>query len=171
MEPLQQGDHYCEPMTIYLCGYIGGPQVIDKCVAWRKQIVDFYNDYKGSKYPLIFLDPLNGKNFASLDRQGLHSDASPHSIIHRDYQCIIKSDLIIANMDTFGEERPLIGTICELSWAWDKKIPIIMITDDIIYKEHPFTSYFASNVVSSVEEMLEKKIVNYYFKGWNDAIY
>jgi hypothetical protein len=46
-----------------------------------------------------------------------------------------------------------------------------MITDEAIYKEHPFTAYFASHVVSSVEELLEKKIVNFYFKGWNDAWY
>jgi hypothetical protein len=158
-------------LKIYLSGYIGGPKVIDKCVAWRRQIVDFYNNYKGKKYPLLWMDPLNGKDFSSLDENGLKSNIPSHAIIHRDFQCIVRSDLVIVNMDTFGESRPLIGTIAEIAWAWDRRIPIVMITDEAIYKEHPFTAYFASHVVSSVEELLEKKIVNFYFKGWNDAWY
>jgi hypothetical protein len=163
--------NYIEPIKIYLCGYIGGPQVIDKCVAWRKQIVDHYNNYHGQKYPIIFLDPLNGKDFAFLDKNGLKSNVPSHAIIHRDYQCVIRSDLLIANMDTFGESRPLIGSIFEIAWAWEHHIPIIMITNDNIYKEHPFTDYASSHIVSTVDELLERKIINYYFKGWADANY
>jgi hypothetical protein len=163
--------HPVEPIKIYLCGYIGGPQVIDKCIKWRQDIVERYNDYKGQRYPIVWLDPLNGKDFDFMDKHGLKSNVPSHAIIHRDYQCVVRADLIIANLDTFGEERPLIGSIFELAWAWEHHIPIILITDEVMYKEHPFMDYIASHIVSSVKDLLDKKVINYYFKGWNDAVY
>lgn len=163
--------HPSEPIKIYLCGYIGGPAVIDKCIKWRKDIVDRYNNYKGARYPIIWLDPLNGNDTTFRDKNGLHSTIPPHAIIHRDYQCVIRSDLLIFNTDTFGEARPLIGSIFEIAWAYERHIPIVMVTKDECFKEHPFTSYVASHIVESIDELVERKIINYYFKGWNDAIY
>ncbi len=157
---------------IYLAGYIQGNK-IEECAGWRKRIREHYDDWKGygERYPINWLDPLNGKNFESITGDGLKSDTPPNAIIHRDYRSVTSSDLIIVNMDTFGESRPLTGTICELAWAWDKHIPIIMITTEDIYIKHPFLACFASVIVSSVDELLEKKFVNYFFKGDNSAIY
>jgi hypothetical protein len=165
--------HPVEPIKIYLCGYIGGPAVIDKCIEWRQRIVEKYNDYKGDgqRYPIVWLDPINGKDCKFMDKHGLKSNVPSHAIMHRDYQCVMRADLIVANMDTFGQERPLIGSVFELAWAWEHHKPIILITDNPMYTEHPFLSYAASHVVSSVDDLLEKKVINYYFKGWNDAIY
>jgi hypothetical protein len=164
-------NHPVETISIYLCGYIGGPQVLDKCKQWRLDIIKHYNNYKGQRYPIIWLDPINGRDAGITDEHGLQSNVPPHAIIHRDYQCVRRSDLLIINTDTFGEKRPLIGSIFEIAWAWEHHIPIIMITDDSIFVNHPFTNYVVSHRVSSVEELLEKKVINYYFKGWNDAIY
>jgi hypothetical protein len=159
-----------QPIKIYLCGYIGGPAVIDKCIAWRREIVDYYTNYKENKYPIIWMDPLDGKNLNFLDKYGLRSNIPSHAIIHRDYQCVVRADLLIANMDTFGEERPLIGSVCEIAWAWDKRIPVIMITENPMYIEHPFTEYMASHIVKSVQDLIDKKIINYYHKGWSSHI-
>lgn len=157
-------------MNIYLAGYIQG-SCLNKCISWRKRIREFYNNYKGKPYPIEWLDPLNGKDFESITPDGLKSSCDPQAIVHRDHKCVDMSDLIIANLDTFGEDRPLIGTLCELAWAWEKHIPIVLITTEKQYTEHPFLRYFASWIVSDVDELLDKKIVNYFFKGWVSAEY
>jgi nucleoside 2-deoxyribosyltransferase len=158
----------CVPLTVYLAGFIHG-SVINQCKEWRKKVREFYANYKGAEYPVIWLDPMNGEEEVSQD--GLTSSIPHNAIIHRDYQCVIKSDIIVVNMDTFGADRPLTGTMFELGWAWEHHKAIIMITNERKYTEHPFLKNMVSNFVSTVDELLEKKIINFYFKGWNTAIY
>jgi len=152
---------------VYLAGFIQGTK-IEECVAWRKKIREHY--VMGG-WDIVWLDPLNGKEFGSITDDGLKSNIPAHAIVHRDYRSVEDSDLIIANMDTFGESRPLTGTLCELAWAWDKHIPIIMITDEKKYKDHPFLEYFASAIVPTVDKLLEEKLINYFYKGANNAVY
>lgn len=157
------------PIKVYLAGYIQG-SVLEECKAWRKKIREHYAHWKeGMEYPIIWFDPLNGEEKVSDD--GLKSNVPQNAILHRDYQCVIKSDIIVVNMDTFGSDRPLTGTMFELAWAWEHHKPIIMITTEKKYKQHPFLQNVVSNYVDSVEELLSKKIINFYFKGWNNAIY
>lgn len=156
---------------IYLAGFIQGSK-LKECVEWRKKVREHYDHWKDEEpYPIVWLDPLNGKDLATITDNGLKSSCPPHAIVHRDYKCVEKSDLIVANMDTFGEDRGLCGTICELAWAWQMKKPIILITNEIKYKEHPFIKYFSSWIVESVDEMLEKKAINYFYKGTHSAQY
>lgn len=159
-------------MKIYLVGYIQGT-VIDKCVEWRKRIREHYDNWKGTgqKYPIEWLDPLNGEDFCEISPDGLKGVMPPHTIVHKDYKCVECCDLIVANMDTFGQDRPLTGSICELAWGWDKHKPIIMITNEDKYKFHPFLEYFASWIVPSVDELLDKKIINQFYKALHSAEY
>ncbi len=156
-------------MKIYLAGYIQR-EVLDLCIAWRRQIIDHYNDWKGhEKYPIVWLNPLNGKIIACMKEEKIKSSIDSNAITDRDYQSVISSNLIIANMDTFGQNRPLIGTMCELAWAYDRHTPVIMITKEKQYLEHPFLKRFVSQVVPDVETLLEEKIVNYFYKGLVDS--
>jgi len=162
-------------LKIYLAGYIQGT-VIEQCTTWRKQIRTYYENWKDKEgnikpYPLEFLDPLNGENFAEISPDGLKGVMPPHFILHKDYKCIEDCDIIIVNMDRFGQSRPLTGTICELAWGWQMHKPIIMITEEIQYTQHPFLAYFASWVVPSVDELLKQKIINQCYKSWNSAQY
>jgi nucleoside 2-deoxyribosyltransferase len=159
-------------LKIYLAGLIEG-KCIDQCYSWRKRIRDYYDNWKGTgkKYPIQWLDPLNGEIFAEITPDGLKGAMPAHAIVHKDYVCVEKADLIIANMNTFNSSRGLCGTICELAWAWDKRKPIIMITDEDKYKLHPFLEYFVSWIVPTVDELLEKKIINGFFKAWHSAEY
>jgi nucleoside 2-deoxyribosyltransferase len=157
------------PIKVYLAGYIQG-SVLKECKAWRKRIREHYMHWKdGKEYPIVWFDPLNGEEKVSKD--GLKSSASPNAIIHRDYQCVIKCDIVVVNTDTFGEDRPLTGTMFELAWAWEHHKPIIMITKDKKYHEHPFLKNMVSDFVEDVDELLDRKLINFYFKGWNNAIY
>ena len=161
-----------EMMKIYLAGYIQG-SVIEQCTSWRKKIREPYSNWKGTgkSYPIVWLDPLNGEEFGEISPDGLKGVMPPHTIVHKDYKCVEICDLIIVNMDTFGQDRPLTGTICELAWGWQLHKPIIMITDEDKYRIHPFLEYFASWIVSSVDEMLDKKIINQFYKAIHSAQY
>jgi len=162
-------------MKVYLCGYISGA-VIEQCCNWRKKLINHYDNWldkygKIKSYPISWLDPMNGEAFCEISSDGLKGTIPAHAIVHKDYRCIEICDLVVANMDTFGQTRPLIGTICELAWAWDKHKPIIMVTDNYAYKAHPFLEYFTSWIVSSVDELISKKIINKFYKSWNSAQY
>jgi nucleoside 2-deoxyribosyltransferase len=158
-------------LRVYLAGYIQG-EVIDQCLAWRKRIREYYQHWKAKeKFPIVWLDPLSGEEACEISPDGLHSSLPTQAIVHKDYVCVEKADLIVANMDRFGKSRQLTGTICELAWAWQLHKPIIMITNEEQYRDHPFLKYFSSWTVSSVDELLEKKIINEFYRAWHSAQY
>lgn len=161
----------CIPIKVYLAGYIQ-KSVIEECKAWRKKIREHYTKWKGGKeYPIVWFDPLNGEEKAEITPSGLVTNIPSNAIVHRDYQCVVKADVIVANMDTFGQDRPLTGTLFELAWAYEHRKPVILITNEDRYKYHPFMTNTASYIVESVDELLDEKILNFFFKGWNNAIY
>jgi nucleoside 2-deoxyribosyltransferase len=157
-------------MKVYLAGFINGKK-IRQCAEWRKQIRDFYADYKGARYPVDFLDPLNMEDLGRIDKEGLTSSIPRNAIVHKDYMSVRAADMIIANLDTFGEKRPCIGTFCECAWAYEFRKPLILITNNKSYSEHPFLSYFASYIVKDVKELLAKKIINKMYKSMVSAEY
>jgi nucleoside 2-deoxyribosyltransferase len=115
--------------------------------------------------------PLNGESFKH-DYNGNpigNSFVTDNLIFEKDYWAIQKSDLIIANMNTFSESRPPIGSICEVAITGIQQKPIIMITDEKIYRENPFFKRFVSCWASSVEEVIEKKMINFLYKAWHSA--
>jgi len=158
-------------MKIYLAGYIND-KVLDKCIRWRKKIRDYYDNWKGKeKYPIIWLDPCNGETLGSIELEGMKCKIPGKALVHRDFNDVKTADLLIVNTDTFGENRPLVGTIYELAWAWYLKKPVIMINRDPLWANHPFSLDTVSIYVSTVEELLEKKHINYFFKGTVSANY
>lgn len=157
-------------MYIYLCGYINS-YVMDECTSWRKRIRSFYEDYKGARYPCSFIDPINGEDLSKIKDGGLKSNIPVNMIVHRDYNSVKNCDLIVANLDTFGQIRPPIGSLIEIGWGWQFHKPIILISSEHMYKDHPFLSYMVSYVVESVEELLEKKLINTIYKSTVSANY
>ena len=152
------------PFSIYLAGYISGNKSLE-CKEWRMRIKNFFYLKPKWQTAISFIDPMNGEDTASLCKEGLTSSFPPHAIVHRDYNSIKMCDLVVANMNTFGETRPPIGTICELAWAFEMRKPIIMITDDYRYQNHPFTSYFASAIVNNTDELLKGDLIQQFYKG------
>ena len=154
-------------MKTYLAGFMSGDK-LEETTRWR---FDIRSHYAVKDWPIVWLDPYNGKDLGSITGDGLKSSTPPNAIVHRDYACVKDADLIIANMDTFGADRPLTGTMCELAWAWQMGKPIVLITTDKNYVSHPFMTYFASWIVPDVETLLEEKIVDYFYQGTVTAKY
>jgi nucleoside 2-deoxyribosyltransferase len=156
--------------TIYLAGFICGNK-IKECTDWRKEIINYF--YKNPKWnnQIKILDPLNGKDLETIDKEGLKSNIPGTAFVPRDHKCVKDSDLIIVNLETFGEKRPVIGTIFELAWAWIYRKPVITITTEDYYKHHPFIQASSAIIVNSVEEILENKYIQYFYHGTVSAKY
>ena len=154
-------------MKIYLAGMISGNK-IKECAEWRKKVREHY---MMQSWDIVWLDPLNGKEFAEITADGLKSDVPAEAIFDRDLLSVKEADLLIVNLETFGETRAPLGTICELAWAGLLRKPIVLITKDKSIIEHPFVKRMASWVVPDIDTMLKEKVVNYFFKGMNNAAY
>lgn len=91
-------------LYIYLAGKIQG-SCIDKCLAWRKEIIDYFSNYKNNgAYPVVFLDALNSKEADSIDKLGLTSALPPKFIYSKDMLSVKKADAIIANVEDYFED-------------------------------------------------------------------
>lgn len=91
-------------LNVYLAGRIAG-NVIEKCLGWRRQIIEFYRNYKGKgAYPIAFIDPLNSGEADTIDEKGLESIIPPNLIYDKDLLSVQNADVIVANMEDFFEE-------------------------------------------------------------------
>jgi nucleoside 2-deoxyribosyltransferase len=158
-------------MKIYLAGLIHG-SVINECKLWRRTIVNHYNNWKnsGKMYGNIsFLDPCNGEEQVSQD--GLSSNLPAKVIFDKDYNSVKNCDLLIANMNNFGVSRPLIGTTMEVAFAYEFHKPVILITDQEVYRKHPFFTSIVSWYFNDINEMLNTKAIQLFFKSWVNVNY
>jgi hypothetical protein len=76
----------------------------------------------------------------------------------KDYQLVKICSVIVVNLELFGVERPMIGTVQELTWASDIfYVPVIAITGgvDNVYTLHPWIDECCSAKVDTVEESAE----------------
>jgi hypothetical protein len=165
-------------LYIYEAGYMSGNK-LKECTEWRKLIRNRYKFYEKNtngdwlSFPAVFLDPFNGKEFKTISPDGVTSHIPPTAIRKADRMSVKKADIILANMKTFGESRPMIGTHHELCWANEWQKPIILICDekdDTLYKTHPFTcdcDYYFHNI----QEVIDNKIIESYYRRIHGAIY
>ncbi len=153
--------------TCYLAGFINGLK-IKECTDWRFKIREYF---ALKDWDVNILCPLNGKELNTITADGLKSCVPPKAIFARDYDAVAKSDLIIANLNTFGVNRTPTGTLSEIVLAWTMKKPIIVITDDKNYIEHPFMQEFVDWFVPDVDTLLNEKVLNYFYAGVHSAKY
>jgi len=169
-------------MYVYLAGYMSGEK-IKECTEWRKRIRKHYREWeiktkviKNNEwlaFPIAFLDPFNGKEIKSIDKKGLTSNIPAHAIIHGDLMSVKKADVVVANLDTFGADRPMIGTHWELAWTWLMQKPFVLIVPKDkkeTYMKHPFTNQ-ASWIVDSVDELLKEGVLETFYRRQAGAIY
>lgn len=162
------------PLKIYLAGYIqfdkDGKNFMPECVAWRKYIREYYQNYKTQSgniidYGVQFLDPLVGES-----PEDKLSDAL---IFNKDYLSIKNSDMLICNFDTFNKTnenvRPPLGTLIECGIGYEMKKQIIVISSEDRYIKHPFIQRMACSIFPDAEALCKSKIINIFFKSINTA--
>src|SRR3990172_2349805 len=125
-------------------------------------------------YEIAFLDPWNGEINASIDNEGItNASVSANTIYQGDKLAIKKADLIVANFHQFGSNRPSVGTYfeCGMALAMDKPLILIVEPNDFErWSKHPFTSQ-ACSIFTSVDDFLNSKILNWFYKRTNHACY
>lgn len=141
---------------IYLAGYISD-EVLEECLAWRKW---FQTERPGFHW----IDPLDGEPLESIKNKGLISDIPANAIVQRDLASVRNAGIVIINTDTFGKtNRPLIGSIFEIAWAYMLHKPIIVISKEENYIKHPFMKATSAAIVPTKEKALS--ILDYIMKG------
>jgi hypothetical protein len=187
-------------MKCYLAGFMAG-DVDKECKSWRLKVRNHYknwdviseenplykyesNGFRNEEYdkefiedvlsfPIAFLDPYNGPEAKSIDPKGLTSNIPANAIRDGDKLSVKHSDIVVVNIDNFGQSRASWGTPTEMAWAIDKyEIPVICIVPEHLgdMNNHPFIGR-ASWIVSSVDEMLELGCLEYFYKRMAGAIY
>lgn len=155
-------------MKVYLAGFMSGDQ-LDECTSWRLAIRKHHENWKGAgiKYPIDFLDPFNGPEIDTIKGTGLASaGAISNAIFDGDMMSVKACDIIIANLDNFGSTREMVGTYFELGWQTMLQKPFILIAPESkqeLCQKHPFLNR-AVGVYGSVEELLNSKILNFFYK-------
>jgi nucleoside 2-deoxyribosyltransferase len=132
---------------VYLAGYIHD-KVMDQCVGWRNKIKEIFNHDPR----LGFLDPLDGQEIHQITKSGLICPIAGSFLVARDRFSVDRADIVVANLCRFGESRVPIGTLFEICWAAERKIPIIVITDEDQFHLHPFMITYASVIVENIDE-------------------
>jgi nucleoside 2-deoxyribosyltransferase len=112
------------------------------------------------------LSPMRGKqDLAKHSTDGGVTD--PHltgaDIILRDYHDVLQSDVILVNLNDFGSPRPLLGTIMELAFAWEHRIPVVAIASEnnTLMRTHPFVSQAVSHYVPSLDAAVNLLVQHY----------
>ena len=76
----------------------------------------------------------------------------------KDYQLVKMCSVILVNLELWSPEKPMIGTIQELTWARDIfYLPVLALVgkEDNIYTTHPWIDECVSAKVDTVEEAVD----------------
>ncbi len=106
---------------------------------------------------VLILDPMRGKHDlkdATPDKGLTDPRFTSTDIILRDYSDVMHADIVLANLNDFGSDRPLVGTLMELAWAWEHRKIVIAVCDDKeqLMHSHPFVRSAVSHWFNGLEE-------------------
>jgi len=139
-------------MIVYLAGPITGLSYSD-ATDWRVYAKDYLAECKvDTLNPLRHKDYLAGSKAiaASYER---HPMSTSRGIMTRDYFDVSRCDLVLANL--LGADTVSIGTVMELAWAYQRRIPTVVVCEDGNPHEHPMVLEAASYRVMTLAEGLE----------------
>jgi nucleoside 2-deoxyribosyltransferase len=92
------------------------------------------------KHGIHVLDPLRGK----YDMPVWHGVLVPNEVVVRDLQDINRAHVLLAVMMKY--EDTSFGTPCEVMYAWERRIPVIMITNERYLADHFWTKSLCSHI-------------------------
>ena len=157
-EPTRKAHAMNDPARRYV--YLAGPVEIED--TWRARSIDVL-----AKMGLEGLDPMRGEQIVAVG-QCLRSNVSDSLLVARDLNDLertrLSGGLTLMNLSKTGEGRPPIGTLFELMWCWERKVPIIAVMGREClprYRNHPWIKLMVSEQVPSVTAGL--KLIEEYF--------
>jgi len=139
---------------VYVAGGITGLSY-DEATQWRDEV-----SRKLSPLGIAVYSPMRAKEFLA-GTPKLHAImdgyqdpmTSTKGIVCRDHQDCVRADVLFVNF--LGATKVSLGTACELAWAYDRRIPIVVVAEpDNIHVQHPFVIEMSDFIVRSVDEGL-----------------
>jgi nucleoside 2-deoxyribosyltransferase len=137
---------------VYLVGVISEDKITHE---WRKEAAKKL----GSNF--VVDDPTSTKfdkeswKEASGDSDKLHEIYELHQteiLLPKSHQSVAKADIILANLAIEASDRPMIGSIMEIAWAYHQNKTVIAIRGSSYYSKHPMIRGAVQAWVDSVEE-------------------
>ena len=133
--------------VVYLCGPITTESYSWE---WREEATVLL-DYL---FELKTLDPMRGKNLATISDGGLKSNIPGRVFMTRDLIDVQQSDLILCNFLSIPD-RQCVGSLMELGYALALDVPFIVVTNDDFIRLHPFISENALYVFDNMEDAID----------------
>jgi len=151
--------------TIYLAGQIS--ENIET-YNWRRNVIEQLKDCKN----ITIINPCNSEFNRNLEGdESLFATwpttAVANLLVPKDKNHVLQSDCIIANLNIYSKDKPLIGTLFELAWAYDQSHTMVIGIHDEKFGdkytiEHPFVRRALDIIVNNEYEAckLVKSIVD-----------
>lgn len=134
---------------VYLAGPIGGC-TYHGCTEWREEVAKQLN-----RDTIHCLSPMRGKDFLcnekaidAIDYE--HPLATAKGIISRDFNDTTRADVLLVNL--MGTEKVSIGTVMEIAWAYDRRIPIVCLIEEKNVHQHKMLMQAVNFVTTDLDE-------------------
>lgn len=140
---------------VYLAGPIGH-LTYDKATEWRREAQRLLALHSISAY-----SPLRAKEFLdtaeaipSKANVSEHPLGTSKGIMTRDFNDCVSADALLVCF--LGVSKPSLGTAMELAWAYDRHIPVVVVTEkDNPNIDHPMMYEAAKFVVPTLAQGIE----------------
>jgi nucleoside 2-deoxyribosyltransferase len=150
--------------TVYLAGPIKGLSYSD-VVGWRDIITTSLAHFKiNTTSPMRNKEYLQGTGVLDAAYEQ-HILSTQKSIMTRDFFDCTHADMVVVNL--LGYSGVSIGTIMEIAWAYEKRIPVVCIIEDGgNLHDHPMVREAISYRVRNIEDaiMIVKSVLVPYAK-------
>lgn len=121
----------CNKRYLYAAGKI---KIGHRATEYRTMVAEILQ-----KHNIYVLDPLRGK-YEMSDWTSL----SDNEVVVRDLQDIERAHVVLAVM--MKSKDSSFGTPCEIMYAWERRIPVILVTDEKYLAGHFWTRSLCSNI-------------------------
>lgn len=148
--------------TVYLAGPISG-KTTGEAIAWREKAATYLN-----QWGISCSSPMRGKEYFDVEQilEGSyekHPMSTSRAIMVRDSFDCRSASAILCNLTECGD-RISIGTMIELGFAYENKIPVILAMQPGNVHEHPMVLESSYVHVHTLDEAL--KIAVYLIKPY-----
>jgi len=139
---------------VYLAGPMGGLTYAE-VIGWRQRAAEDLNLHSISS-----ISPVRGiRPGTSLDQimeiNGVEEFDGPSKGFMRDFYDVERCDLVLAH---YPRSMISVGTICEMAWAYQLNIPIILSGKIDMIREHMFISSMVLQFADSLSQGIERTL-------------
>lgn len=139
-------------MRVYLVGVISEDT---RSRDWRREASKLLKDKFEVDDPTRFKFDREVLKGSEGDPEKMHKLVEEHQaeiLLPKSFQSVARSDIILVNLAIEAIDRPMIGSIMEIAWAYGMHKTIIAIRGESFYSRHPIIKGCVHAWAETVEE-------------------